>query len=194
MSTTVSTGQNDVLRGRLGLVATAIVALALIAESHLVNAADALSIADFVGHFRGEAQVQVGDRFFIQQMRDAEVDLRAEGDGFRLSWTTVIHSGEGNKPNLRRRNAEMRFVVGPTPRQFRTPESLEPFAEKPTAWAYIDSDTLVVHVLNILTDGNYELQTYERSLSGNVMKLHFFRVFPGRPELVVSAQLTRQPE
>jgi hypothetical protein len=194
MSTTISAGKTDVLRGRLGWVATAIVGLALIADGHLGNAADAPSIADFVGHFRGQAQVQAGDRFFIEQMRDAEVDLRAEGDGFRLSWTTVIHSSEGNKTILRRRNAEMRFVAGPTPRQFRTPEPFEPFAEKPTAWAYIDSDTLVVHVLNILTDGNYELQTYERSLSGNVMKLRFFRVFPGRPELVVSGQLTRQPE
>jgi len=34
----------------------------------------------------------------------------------------------------------------------------------------------------ILTDGNYELQTYERSLSGNTMTLHFFRMFPGRPD------------
>jgi hypothetical protein len=194
MSTTISTGKNYVLRGRLRWVATAIVGLALVALSHLANAADALSIADFAGHFRGEAQVQAGDRFFIEQTRDAEVDLRAEGDGFRLSWTTVIHSGEGDKTKLRRRNAEMRFVAGPTPRQFRTPEPLEPFAGKPTAWAYIDRDTLVVHVLNILADGNYELQTYERSLAGNVMKLHFFRVFPGRPELVVSGQLTRQPE
>jgi hypothetical protein len=194
MSTTIATAKNDVLRDRLGWIATAILGLVLIAQSHFVNAADALSIADFVGHFRGEAQVQAGDRFFIQETRDAEVDLRAEGDGFRLSWTTVIHSGDGDKTQLRRRNAEMRFVAGPAPRQFRTPEPVEPFAEKPAAWAYINSDTLVVHVLNILTDGNYELQTYERTLSGNVMKLRFFRVFPGRPELVVSGQLTRQPD
>ena len=194
MSTTISTGKNDILRGRPGWLATAIVGLALIAESHFGNAADALSIADFVGHFRGEAQVEAGDRFFIQQTRDAEVDLRTEGDGFRLSWATIIHSGDGDKTNSRRRNAEMRFVAGPKPRQFRTPEMLEPFAEKPTAWAYIVGATLVVHVLNILADGNYELQTYERTLSGNLMKLHFFRVFPGRPELVVTGQLTRQPE
>jgi hypothetical protein len=194
MSTTIPTGKNDVLQGRLGWVATAILGLALVALSHPANAADSLSIADFVGHFRGEAQVEAGDRFFIEQTRDAEVDLRTEGDGFRLNWTTVIRSGDGGETNVRRRNAEMRFVAGPTPRQFRTPEPLEPFAEKPVAWAYINSDTLIVHVLNILTDGNYELQTYERSLSGNVMKLHFFRVFPGRPELVVSGRLVRQPE
>jgi|GEM_PF-4422407 len=191
---TVPTRKNAVLKGRLGWVATAIVGLALIAESHLVQAADALSIADFVGHFRGEALVQAGDRFFIQQLRDAEVDLRTEADGFRLSWTTVIHYDEGDKTKVRQRNAEMRFVPGPRANQFRGLEPLEPFAERPGAWAYIDRNTLVVHVLSILTDGNYELQTYERSLSGNTMTLHFSRVFPGRPELVVSGQLTRQPE
>ena len=194
MSRSIPTGKNDVLRGRLGWVATAIVSLVLIAESHLGQAADVLSIADFVGHFRGAAQVQADDRFFVQQVRDAEVEIRSDDNGFRLSWTTVIHSGEGDKTTVRRRNTEMRFVAGPTPSQFHSPEPLEPFAERPTAWAYIDRNTLVVHVLNILADGNYELQTYQRSLSGDVMTLHFSRVFPGQPELAVSGRLIRQPE
>jgi hypothetical protein len=58
MSRSIPTGKNDVLRGRLRWVATAIVSLALLAESNLGQAADVLSIADFVGYFRGEAQVQ----------------------------------------------------------------------------------------------------------------------------------------
>jgi hypothetical protein len=110
-----------------------------------------------------------------------------------LTWTTVIHYDEG-EPRVRRRNAELRFATGPMLNQFRTLEPPEPFAEKPAAWAYINGNTLVVHVLSILADGNYELQTYERSLSGNTMTLHFTRVFPGRPALVVSGHLTRQLE
>jgi hypothetical protein len=172
----------------------AILGLALITESHFVQAADALSIADFVGHFRGEAQVQAGDRFFIQQLRDAEVDLRTEADGFRLTWTTLIHYDESDSTKIRRRNAELRFVTGSMANQFRSPGPFEPFTEKPAAWAYIDHNILVVHVLSILAEGNYELQTYERSLAGNVMTLRFSRVFPGRPELVVSGRLTRQPD
>lgn len=191
----MSTQRNAFSRGPFGWFTAAIVGgLVLITNGQLVRAAEALSIADFVGHFRGEAQVQAGDRFFVQQVRDAEVEIRSDDNGFRLSWTTVIHSGEGDKTTVRRRNTEMRFVAGPTPSQFRSPEPLEPFAERPTAWAYIDRNTLVVHVLNILADGNYELQTYQRSLSGDVMTLHFSRVFPGQPELVVSGRLIRQPE
>ena len=194
MKSILSAGENAVLSRWLQWVTIAIFGLVLIAENHLAHAGDTLSIVDFVGHFRGEAQVQAGDHFFIQQLRDAEVDLRAEAGGFRLTWTTVIHYDEGHKTKVRRRNAEMQFVAGPTPNQFRSLEPLEPFAERPAAWAYIDGNTLVVHVLSILADGNYELQTYERSLSGNTMTLHFSRVFPGRPELVVSGHLTRQPE
>src|SRR4029077_2173619 len=120
----------------LGWFAAAIVVdLVLVSECPLVRAAEALSIADFVGHFRGEAQVQGGDRFFIQQLRDAEVDLRAEADGFVLSWNTVIYYDEADRTKVRRRNAEMRFVAGPKPNQFRSLEPLEAFAEKPAAWA-----------------------------------------------------------
>lgn len=180
--------------GRIGALAIAIVAFGFALDGHLGHAADGLSIADFVGHFRGEAQVESGDRFFIQQLRDAEVDLRTEPDGFRLAWTTIIHYDEGDKTKVRQRKAELRFVAGSTANHFHSLEPLEPFAEKPTAWAYIDGSTLVVHVLSVLADGNYELQTYKRSLSGNTMTLHFSRVFPGRPELVVSGRLTRQPE
>jgi len=189
------TQENAFVALRLSWFAAVIVAaIVLIMDIQLVRAADALSISDFVGHFRGEAQVQAGDRFFIQQLRDAEVDLRAEADGFRLSWNTLIHYDEADKTKVRRRSAEMRFVAGPKPNQFRSLDPLEPFAEKPTAWAYINRDTLTVHVLSIQTDGNYELQTYERSLSGNTMTLHFSRLLPGRPELIVSGRLQRQPE
>src|ERR1700730_2406567 len=152
MSTSIPTG-NDVLRAGLGWVATAIVSLVLIAEAHARRAAEVLSIADFVGHFRGAAQVQADDLFFVQQVRDAEVEIRSDDNGFRLSWTTGIHSGEGGKTPVRRRNTEMRFVAGPTPSQFRSPEPLEPFAERPNAWAYIDRQTPALQLVSSFACG-----------------------------------------
>ena len=187
--------RNAFVRRLLGwFTAAIVVGLVLVIDIQLVGAAEALAIADFAGHFRGEAQVQAGDRFFIQQLRDAEVGVRPEPDGFRLSWNTIIHYDEADKAKVRRRSAEMWFVAGPKPNQFRSVDPLEAFAEKPAAWAYIDRNTLTVHVLSILSNGNYELQTYDRSLSGNTITLHFSRVFPGQPELVVSGRLQRQPE
>lgn len=190
----IPSAKNTARRDQRRWIVATIVGLSLMVGSHFADAADALSIADFVGHFSGEAQAQASDRFFIQQLRDTDVDLRAEDDGFRLRWTTVIHSGEGDTTKLRQRAAEMRLVAGPLPHQFRTAEPFEPFTEKPTAWAYIEGNRLVVHVLSIMADGNYELQTYERTLSDNTMTLHFSRISPGQPELVVSGRLIRQPQ
>ena len=194
MSITIPGAKNTPQRNQRRWIVATIVGLALIAASHFASATDALSIGDFAGHFRGEAQVQAGDRFFIQQLRDADVDLRAEDDGFRLRWTTVIHSREGGTTKLRQRAADLRFVAGPMPGQFRTAEPFEPFTEKPTAWAYIEGNRFVVHVLSVLTDGNYELQTYERVVSEDRMTLHFTRISPGQPELVVFGRLIRQPQ
>jgi hypothetical protein len=54
----MSTQRNAFLTRLLGwFTAAIVVGLALITNGQLVRAAEALSIADFVGHFRGEAQV-----------------------------------------------------------------------------------------------------------------------------------------
>ncbi|MFO1061197.1 MAG: hypothetical protein U1E53_30050 [Dongiaceae bacterium] len=53
---------------------------------------------------------------------------------------------------------------------------------------------LTVQVLAIDAAGGWELQTYERTLEGDAMALRFSRLAPGRPELVVTGRLTRQPD
>jgi hypothetical protein len=174
-----------------GIVFLALCLEALLAGPPAARPAETLSIADFVGHFHGAAQFEAGDRFFIQQDRDADVDLRVEPGGFLLRWTTIIHAGQGV---LRHRIAEIHFVSGPAPGQFQTADPLVPFTGRPMAWAYVQGQTLVVHVMSVLADGSYELQTYERTLTGNEMKLHFSRTSSGDPELVVSGRLTRQPQ
>jgi hypothetical protein len=128
MSRTITAVKNNARQKWRRWLATTIVGLTLMVGSQFADAADALSIANFVGHFRGEAQVQAGDRFFIQQLRDTDVDLRAEDDVFRLRWTTVIHSNEGER-----------------------------FTENATSWASIDGNRLVVHVSSIMPGGNCEL-------------------------------------
>jgi hypothetical protein len=78
MSRTITAVKNTAWQKWRRWLATTIVGLTLMLGSHFADAADALSIADFVGHFSGEAQAQASDRFFIQQLRDTDVDLRAE--------------------------------------------------------------------------------------------------------------------
>jgi hypothetical protein len=159
---------------------------------HLGRAAEErLNIGDFTGHFRGEAQSQSDDRFFIRQLRDLDVDVRGDGAGFTITWTTMIHPGQAADAQVRQRITTLRFVPSAEAGTFHTAEPFEPFTGLPAAWAQIEGEALIVHVLSVYENGNYELQTYSRTLSGDVMTLHFTRDAPGYPEFVVTGRLTR---
>lgn len=165
--------------------AVALVALLMAAAA---QAAD-LDIADFVGRFRGNGTSEMGDRFFVSGQRNLEVEIDKANSGFVITWVTIIQTD--NAPP-RRRAATLTFAAGPTRGQFVTADRLEPFSDRPAAWAYVKGNTLVVNVMSVSSDGSYELQTYERTLTGRSMKLRFSRLAPGKPTLVVTGQLTRQ--
>lgn len=106
----------------------------------------------------------------------------------------MIHPGQAADAQVRQRTTTLRFVPSAEAGSFHTSEPFEPFTGRPVAWAQIEGKALIVHVLSVYDDGNYELQTYSRTLSGNVMTLHFTRVAPGYPEFVVTGRLTRDSE
>jgi hypothetical protein len=173
----------------------AIVLCCVVGMSHLAHSAEErLNIGDFTGHFRGEAQSQSDDRFFIRQLRDLDVDVRLDGAGFSITWTTIIHPGQAADAQVRQRNTTLHFVPSAEAGSFHISAPFEPFTGRPVAWAQIEGKALIVHVLSVYDDGNYELQTYTRTLSGNVMTLHYTRVAPGYPELVVTGRLTRDQQ
>jgi hypothetical protein len=169
--------------------AGAALVLAILVVAWSACAAD-LTIADFVGRFSGEAHSEADDRFFVATLRDIEVDLEREGDGFRLAWSTLIYDDAGTP---RRRDNLLHFLPAAKPGQFRTAETLEPFSGRPAAWAYVAGSALTVDLMAIHADGTYELQTYVRELTGDVMTLRFVRIAPGRLDLVVVGRLTRRP-
>jgi hypothetical protein len=158
------------------------------------SAEERLNIGDFTGHFRGEAQSQSDDHFFIRQLRDLAVDVWLDGAGFSITWTTMIHPGQAADAQVRQRTTTLQFVPSAAAGSFHTAEPFEPFTGRPVAWAQIEGKALIVHVLSVYDDGNYELQTYSRSLSGDVMTLHFTRDAPGYPEFVVTGRLTRDQQ
>jgi hypothetical protein len=172
----------------------------LVAALILLAAARA-AVADagldsFVGRYHGAAHGESADGFFIVTLRDVTVDLRREGDGFRLAWSTLIgDAAEGTAPaNSRHRDTVLHFIPGQAPGTFRTLEAAEPFSGRSGAWATLDGNRLTVRVLVIDGAGGWELQTYERTLEGDVMSLRFSRLGSGQPELVVTGRLTRAPE
>src|SRR5262249_4294500 len=118
------------------------------------------------------------------------VEIAREGEGFRLAWSTLIYQ---DAATFRRRDNLLHFVPAAQPGRFRTAESVEPFAGRPAAWAYVEGNALTVYVMTIEPDGSYELQTYVRTLVGDAMALRFTRMAPGKPDLVVVGRLTRRP-
>ena len=182
-------------RGLSALRAIVLVAVFLVAGA--AQAASDLTIADFVGRYRGEAHEEPGDRFFVGVLRDVAVELQREGEGFRLGWSTLIRddaadAAAGRRPRIR--EGLLHFVPAAQPGQFRTPDPPEPFADRPAAWAHIDGNALTVRVMTIGADGDWELQTYVRTLTGDRMTLRFTRTRPGSPDLVVVGELTRLRE
>jgi hypothetical protein len=165
----------------------------------LLLAAAAPAVAEdglggFVGRFRGTAEAEAADRFFVVPLRDVAMELQREGNGFRLAWSTLIRAAEdgADSDDTRLRATELHFVPGPSPGTFLTGAAIEPFNGRPGAWAILAGNRLTVHVLAIDAAGGWEMQTYERTLEGDVMTLRFTGLAPGRPELVVTGRLTRQ--
>ncbi|MFO1061974.1 MAG: hypothetical protein U1E53_34005 [Dongiaceae bacterium] len=170
-----------------------LLALPLLPAAAVAAAAGDAGLDRFVGLFQGQAQGEATDRFFVSSYRDVRVELRREGDGFRLAWSTLIRDAE-DAAGQRLRRSELHFIPGPSPRTWRTAAAAEPFTGRPGAWAVLAGNRLTVQVLAIDPAGGWELQTYERTLEGDAMALRFSRLAPGRPELVVTGRLTRQPD
>ena len=182
-------------RGLPALCAIFLIAAVVLAGA--AQAASGLSIADFVGRYRGEAHEEAGDRFFVGVLRDVAVELQREGEGFRLAWSTLIRDDApdaSTAPRPRMRESLLHFVPAAQSGQFRTADPPEPFAGRPAAWAHIDGNVLTVRVMTIGADGDWELQTYVRALTGDRMTLRFTRTRPGSPDLVVVGELTRRRE
>ena len=111
-------------------------------------------------------------------------------DGLEIDWTNVtLVDGRRDVPGVQRRNdqvllapAEDRdfFLAGVGYDPFQDKRELEPMRGDPLRWGVRKGDTLTVYSFVILTDGRYELQVYERSLTGDGLDLAFERILDGK--------------
>lgn len=138
-------------------------------------AAKNLTIDAFFGKFSGGGVAQNADSiYFSITARDFDVDIRPQGSGFRIDWTSVIRrGGDPAKPKVRRRQSTKTLLPTGAPGVFHCSESGDPLKGKELCWARIDGNTLTVFLMTISRNGVYELQQYDRTLSGSGMKLLF---------------------
>jgi hypothetical protein len=158
----------------------ALIAAILLAASAGARAADH-DIKAFFGTFQGGGVANDADSlYFGVTARDFDFQIAPSGNGFEVKWTSVIRGGgTPSKPDVRRKTTSLTFA--PTGRQgiWRAAESGDPVGGGTAAWARIGGNTLSVYLMVVLDDGRYELQQYDRTLTGQGMELVFRRLRDG---------------
>ncbi len=155
-----------------------------------------LPVSAFFGTFSGGGVAENEDSiYFALTARDFDVVIRPARNGFSVSWTSVIRrGGDPNRPKIRRRSTTRHFVATGRPGIWRATESGDAVAGKETCWARIDGQSLIVYQLVIDDDGAYQLQRYERRLSGGGMMLTFTRLRDGDRVRTVKGRLVKTAE
>lgn len=134
-----------------------------------------LAIGAFFGKFSGGGIAQNADsEYFAITSRDFDVVIKPEGDGFRIDWTSVIRrGGDPTNPKVRRRMSSKILRPTGTPNVFHGTKSGNPLGGEEMYWARIDGNTLTIYLMTVSKEGIYELQQYDRTLSGTGMRLLF---------------------
>lgn len=138
-------------------------------------AATDLPISAFYGKFSGGGIAQNADsEYFAMTTRDFDVDIKPEGNGVHIKWTSVIRrGGDPEKPEVRRKMSSKILRPTDTPNVFHGSESGDPLKGQELCWARLNGNTLTVFLMTVSKNGIYELQQYDRTLSGTGMKLLF---------------------
>ena len=138
-------------------------------------AAGDLPITAFYGKFSGGGIAHNADsEYFAMTTRDFDVVIRPESGGIRVDWTSVIRrGGDPLNPKIRRKMSSKVLLSTGTPNVFHGSKSGNPLEGKELCWARVSGNTLTVFLMTVSKKGVYELQQYDRTLSGTGMNLQF---------------------
>jgi len=175
-------------------IALALVLLGgLLAGAPAAPAAQNLPVEAFFGRYSGGGIARNEDSlFFAVTARDFDVAIAREGRGVRIEWTSVIRrGGTPEKPEVRRRSTSKLLLPAAGKGVFHCAESGDPLKGKEMCWARIDGNTLSVFLMTVDADGIYELQEYNRRLTGGGMDLVFRSWRDGDRLRTVSGKLVK---
>jgi hypothetical protein len=155
-------------------------------------AAKDLSINAFAGQWRGNALSESADSVYFQlTTRDLDVQIEPNPQGFSISWHTVQRKkGDPRNPTAVSKLTKLTFVAAGRPSLWRAAEANDPM-QAGYAWARIRQNTLTVSVMQIGEDGAFELQTFDRTLSGEGMTLTFARYRNGEKVRTAKGRLVK---
>lgn len=174
---------------------TAVLAILLAVSAGAAAAQETKSISDFYGKYVGQSVSINGAGL---SARDLSVTIKPTKEGFKLTWVTVIYR---KNQKASRKSYSIDFTK--TPREgiwgsavrrdaFGGRRSVDPLREDvPFVWATLKGATLTVNALLIIEGGGYELQTYERTLINEGLKLSFTRMRNGERLKQITGVMSR---
>jgi hypothetical protein len=143
----------------------------------------------FFGTYVGVARVEDANGDVHHRDMDIEIQPYREG-GFRIDWINVtLVNGRRDLPGVERRvqsalfeaveDRDMYVEVEPE-NLFQERGEMKPMRGDPVRWASIDGPKLHVYAFEVLEDGTYELQIYDRILTDKGLDIHFRRIVDGK--------------
>jgi hypothetical protein len=168
------------------------IVLAVLIAAAAPATAQNLSIAAFYGTFQGNGVAENEDSaYFAMTPRDFDVAIAPADNGFTITWTSVIREGGDPKaPNVRRKSTTRAFT-STGKGMFRAVDSGDPVKGEEASWARIRKNTLTVYAMTVDPDGTYQMQRYDRTLSGTGMDLTFTRTKDGERTRRVKGKLVK---
>lgn len=169
-----------------------VLCLVFLAQSVLASP----GISDFEGDYSGSAKVEMADGTSSQ--RDMSVSIRETKNGFSISWTSTTFKTDGRgkeksyKITFVPSDRKDVFAAAMTKNVFGHDVPLDPMKGEPYVWARIQGETLTVFSLFVSSDGGYEMQQFDRTLSDGGLQLEFQRLRNGKPQRTVSTFLARE--
>jgi hypothetical protein len=149
----------------------------------------------FLGHYTGQVMMETSSG---PAGRELEVLIRQETEGFSLEWST-----DTVRPDGRIKSDTYFIAFKPTPRpgiylptnevkRMGVTVQMDPLGGDPQLLlCKIDGKTMTVHASQLMEDGVFEVQTYERTLTAGGMHLKFSRVRNGESTRAIEADLKR---
>jgi hypothetical protein len=167
----------------------AIVLAAALGLGTVALAAAPGDLGRFVGTYVGVAEETDTDPPSRRQ-RDIDLVISAEAHGgLQIAWSDVtLVDGRRDVPGVERRVDQVRLVPAADRDFYLAREAYDPFTERhppnplggdPLRWATVAGDSLRVYSLVILDDARYELQTYDRTLTPDGLRLDWQRTVDG---------------
>lgn len=129
--------------------------------------------------------------------RNLDVIIRPYKRGFTVEWTTTIHKPSGK---IKQANFSINFKSMGRGGLYRSAMRVNAFGQEvphdplkgaPYIWGVLSGKVLTVHSLMIFANGDYEIQTYKRSLTQGGMDVVFSRIHNGERQRNLCASLKR---